>query len=175
MHVLAYYSWLWFRIHILDESYLRWLENTVIEIGKRHKFLDFQPSKLKPLLVKYRNGEEYDYDFSGNNEDHNYTFAKKGSLNQNGARELELDRNQWKPFEIVTEGAEMEQGIYSIQFHLFENGDESTASKNLTDFVKSCKTDFIYDETYDIFDEYTYKAYKLLSGQSIVPFGFLIG
>ena len=66
----------------------------------------------------------------------------------------------------------MEQGIYSIQFHLFENGDESTASKNLTDFVKTCKTDFIYDETYDIFDEYTYKAYKLLSGQSIVPFGF---
>ena len=78
------------------------------------------------------------------------------------------DLNQSKPFEIVTEGAEMEQGIYSIQFHLFENGDESTASKNLTDFVKTCQTDFIYDETYDIFNEYTYKAYKLLSGQSIV-------
>ena len=65
----------------------------------------------------------------------------------------------------------MEQGIYRIQFHLFENGDESTASKNLTDFVKTCSTDFIYDETYDIFNEYTYKAYKLLSGQSIVPIG----
>lgn len=65
----------------------------------------------------------------------------------------------------------MEQGIYRIQFHLFENGDESTASKNLTDFVKTCRTDFIYDETYDIFNEYTYKAYKLLSGQSIVSIG----
>ena len=71
----------------------------------------------------------------------------------------------------MTEGAEMEQGIYRIQFHLFENGDESTASKNLTDFVKTCRTDFIYDETYDIFNEYTYKAYKLLSGQSIVTIG----
>ena len=61
----------------------------------------------------------------------------------------------------------MEQGIYSVQFHLFENGNESTASKNLTGFVKTCKTEFIYDETYDIFDEYTYKAYKLLSGKTI--------
>ena len=72
--------------------------------------------------------------------------------------------NRIQPYDIVTDGAEMEQGIYSIQFHLFENGDDSIDSKNLDGFVKTCKTDFIYDETYDIYDEYTYKAYKLLSG-----------
>ena len=84
----------------------------------------------------------------------------------NSDREHKLDLNRSKPFEIVTEGAEMEQGIYSIEFHLFENGNETTSSKNLTGFLKTCRTDFIYDEAYDIFDEYTYKAYKLLSGQS---------
>ena len=96
------------------------------------------------MKVKYQNGIEYKYDLTGNNAEHNNTFVK--------------------PFEVLTDGAEMEQGIYSMQFHLFENGDESTSSKNLTGYIKTCKTDVIYDVNNDIFDEYSYKQYKLLSG-----------
>ena len=96
------------------------------------------------MKVRYENGIEYQYELTGNNAEHNNTFVR--------------------PFEALTEGAEMEQGIYSMQFHLFENSDELTASKNLTGFIKTCKTDVIYDGNNEIFDEYTYKQYKLLSG-----------
>ena len=42
--------------------------------------LDNQKAWFKThIAVKYRNGVEYSYDFSGNNEDHNYTYAKEGS------------------------------------------------------------------------------------------------
>lgn len=51
-----------------------------------------------------------------------------------------------EPFNVVTQGAEMEQGIYKIVFDLFRNGDMDQTGKNLTDFVMTCETDYIFDQ-----------------------------
>ena len=41
------------KVQFIDVFRLRWLEYTVIEIGKAVLIPDFQPSKLKPFLVKF--------------------------------------------------------------------------------------------------------------------------
>ena len=47
---------------------------------------------------------------------------------------------------MITEGAEMEQGIYKIRFDLFVSGNHESDSKDLEGLVTSCETEFIYDE-----------------------------
>ena len=67
------------------------------------------------------------------------------------------------PYDVITEGAEMEQGIYKIRFDLFANGNHQSDSKDLQRLVTSCETDFIYDEKSNLTETDQY-SYRLLPG-----------
>ena len=82
---------------------------------------------------------------------------------------IEFSGNQFKnstvlsPYDVITEGAEMEQGIYKIRFDLFVNGNHESDSKDLEGLVTSCETDFIYDEKSNL-TETDQHSYRLLPG-----------
>ena len=64
---------------------------------------------------------------------------------------------------MITEGAEMEQGIYKIRFDLFMSGNHESDSKDLEGLVISCETEFIYDEK-SILTETDQYSFGLLPG-----------
>lgn len=66
---------------------------------------------------------------------------------------------------MITEGAEMEQGIYKIRFDLFVNGNHESDSKDLEGQVTSCETEFIYDEK-SVLTETDQYSFRLLPGKT---------
>ena len=66
---------------------------------------------------------------------------------------------------MITEGAEMEQGIYKIRFDLYMSGNHESDSKDLEGVVTSCETEFIYDEK-SILSETDQYSFRLLPGKS---------
>ena len=64
---------------------------------------------------------------------------------------------------MITEGAEMEQGIYKIRFDLFVSGNHESDSKDLEGLVTSCETEFIYDEK-SVLTETDQYSFRLLPG-----------
>ena len=69
------------------------------------------------------------------------------------------------PYHVITEGAEMEQGIYKIRFDLFVNGNHDSDSKDLEGQVTSCETEFIYDEK-SVLTETDQYSFRLLPGKT---------
>ena len=65
---------------------------------------------------------------------------------------------------MITEGAEMEQGIYKIRFDLFASGNHESDSKDLEGLVTSCETEFIYDEK-SVLTETDQYSFRLLPGK----------
>lgn len=84
---------------------------------------------------------------------------------------IEFSGNQFKnstvlsPYHVITEGAEMEQGIYKIRFDLFVNGNHESDSKDLEGQVTSCETEFIYDEK-SVLTETDQYSFRLLPGKT---------
>ena len=66
---------------------------------------------------------------------------------------------------MITEGAEMEQGIYKIRFDLFVSGNHESDSKDLEGLVTSCETEFIYDEK-SVLTETDQYSFRLLPGNT---------
>ena len=66
---------------------------------------------------------------------------------------------------MITEGAEMEQGIYKIRFDLFVSGNHESDSKDLEGLVTSCETEFIYDEK-SVLTETDQYSFRLLPGKT---------
>ena len=67
---------------------------------------------------------------------------------------------------MITEGAEMEQGIYKIRFDLFVSGNHESDSKDLEGLVTSCETEFIYDEK-SVLSETDQYSFRLLPGYTL--------
>ena len=84
---------------------------------------------------------------------------------------IEFSGNQFKnstvlsPYHVITEGAEMEQGIYKIRFDLFVSGNHESDSKDLEGLVTSCETEFIYDEK-SVLTETDQYSFRLLPGNT---------